>query len=403
MKILITADWHIGKKLHNEDLSEDIQLFFDWLLTTIEQESIQYLLVAGDVFDHNHPSNESTRIYYQFLQKLNRLNCKAIIIAGNHDSPSFIDVPSELLTAFDIQVFGLFPGMDNVAKTFVPLQDEQGNTVAVVAAIPFLQDRFIRQVGEGEGAKEIAEKIKQGMKLVMSQIGEAVKKHYPQIPSIGMAHLHAQGTEVSEAEREIQIGNQEGVPAGDLEHFDYLALGHIHTGQSVIKGKIQYASSPISLGFSENKYHHKVIQLEVLQNTIRETFITVPKNRSLYQLAGTMDEIETQIKSLQNKYTLQALLDIKIQEKTFDSTIQDKLAAIKTELANTRNMKIVNTRIVFEDKAAQRFSTTFNAHELNELNPIKVVGELIPESTAEKEKQQLIELFSQIYADVNQA
>jgi hypothetical protein len=116
-----------------------------------------------------------------------------------------------------------------------------------------------------------------------------------------------------------------------------------------------------------------------------------------------MDEIETQIKSLQNKYTLQALLDIKIQEKTFDSTIQDKLAAIKTELANTRNMKIVNTRIVFEDKAAQRFSTTFNAHELNELNPIKVVGELIPESTAEKEKQQLIELFSQIYADVNQA
>jgi hypothetical protein len=64
-----------------------------------------------------------------------------------------------------------------------------------------------------------------------------------------------------------------------------------------------------------------------------------------------MDEIETQIKSLQNKYALQALLDIKIQEKTFDSTIQDKLAAIKTELANTRNMKIVNTRIVFEDKA----------------------------------------------------
>lgn len=403
MKILITADWHIGKKLHNEDLSEDLQLFFEWLLKTIKEASINYLLVAGDVFDHNNPSNESTKIYYSFLQRLSRLNCKAIIIAGNHDSPSFIDVPRELLAAFDIQVFGMFPGKDNVSKIFVPLKDDEGNTVAVVAAIPFLQDRFIRQVGEGEGAKEIAEKIKQGMQLVMAQIGEAVKMEYPNIPTIGMAHLHAQGAEMSEAERDIQIGNQEGVPASHLEHFDYLALGHIHTGQSVIKGKIQYASSPISLGFSENKYHHKVVQLAIEESTIQETFITVPKNRSLYQLSGTMDQIEIQIKSLHNKYSLPALLDIKIQEATFNPTIQDKLTALKTELAKQQNMKIVNTRIIFDDKAAQRFSTTFNPNELNELHPIKVVEELIPESTAENEKQQLIELFSQIYADVNQA
>lgn len=401
MKILITADWHIGKKLHNEDLSEDIQLFFEWLLKTIEEASINYLLVAGDVFDHNNPSNEATKIYYSFLQRLSLLKCKAIIIAGNHDSPSFIDVPRELLAAFDIQVFGLFPGIENVAKILVPLKDVQGNTVAVVAAIPFLQDRFIRQMGEGEGAKEIAEKIKEGMKLVMAQIGEAVKMQYPNVPSIGMAHLHAQGAEMSEAEREIQIGNQEGVPANHLEQFDYLALGHIHTGQSVVKGKIQYASSPISLGFSENRYHHKVVQLEIVQNNIQETFITVPKNRSLYQLSGTMDQIESQIKMLHNKYSLPALLDVKIQETTFNSTIQDKLTALKTELAKDNNMKIVNTRIIFEDKTAQRFSASFNPHELNELNPIKVVEELIPASTPALEKQQLIQLFSAIYADIN--
>jgi exonuclease SbcD len=81
MKILVTADWHIGKKLHNEDLSEDINLFFDWLLEKIKTENINYLLVAGDIFDNNNPSNEASRIYYSFLKKLSTLQCKAIIIA----------------------------------------------------------------------------------------------------------------------------------------------------------------------------------------------------------------------------------------------------------------------------------------------------------------------------------
>jgi exonuclease SbcD len=187
MKILVTADWHIGKKLHNEDLSEDINLFFDWLLEKIKAENINYLLVAGDIFDNNNPSNEASRIYYSFLKKLSTLQCKAIIIAGNHDSPSFIDVPKDLLSLFDVHVFGIFPGMENIEQIFVPLIDSSGKEVAVVAAIPFLQDRMVRQVGEGEGAKEIAEKIKQGMKTLFSEIGLALRKKYPNIPKIASA------------------------------------------------------------------------------------------------------------------------------------------------------------------------------------------------------------------------
>ena len=66
MKLLVTADWHIGKKLHNVDLSEDMLMFFDWLLETIKRERIKYLLVAGDIFDSNKPSNDSIKIYYNF-------------------------------------------------------------------------------------------------------------------------------------------------------------------------------------------------------------------------------------------------------------------------------------------------------------------------------------------------
>jgi exonuclease SbcD len=402
MKILITADWHIGKRLHNEDLSEDMNLFFDWLLEKIKTNGIQYLLVAGDIFDNNNPSNESSRMYYSFLTRLSALNCKAIITAGNHDSPSFIDVPKDLLSEFNISVFGLFPGIDKVNEIFVPLKDDHGNEVAVVAAIPFLQDRFVRQVGEGEGAKEIAEKIKQGMKTLFAQIGAAMKNKYPSIPKIGMAHLHAQGTEISEAEREIQIGNQDGIASSDLDQFDYLALGHIHTGQPVIKGKIQYASSPISLGFSENKYQHKVVMLNIENNQITETDIPVDKNRSLYQLKGRMKEVEENIKKLKNKYKLQVLLDIQITEEIFDPTITDRLEALKEMLAVKNEMKIINTRISYNDKKAARFSTTYNTNELNDIKPLDVFKTLIEDRTDE-EKVKLLEKFSEIIADTTQA
>ncbi len=402
MKILITADWHIGKRLHNEDLSEDMTLFFDWLFNTIKTEQNEYLLVAGDIFDTNNPSNEASRLYYSFLTRLSALKCKAIIIAGNHDSPSFIDVPKELLSEMDIAVFGIFPGIDKVDQIFVPLKDASGKEVAVVAAIPFLQDRFVRQVGEGEGAKEIADKIKEGMKSLFAQIGAAVKAKYPTVPTIGMAHLHAQGTEVSDAERDIQIGNQEGIASSDLDQFDYLALGHIHTGQPVIKGKIQYASSPISLSFSENKYHHKVVMLQIENNQITESEISVEKNRSLYQLKGTMKEVEDNIKKLKNKYKLQVLLDVQITEEVFDPTITDRLEALKEMLAMKNEMKIINTRISYNDKKATRFSATYNTNDLNDIKPLDVFKTLI-EDRSDEEKAKLLEKFSEIIADTTQA
>lgn len=401
MKILVTADWHIGKRLHNEDLTEDMNLFFEWLLEQIKLNDVKYLLVAGDIFDNNNPSNESTRIYYAFLRKLSALNCKAIITAGNHDSPSFIDVPKDLLSEFDISVFGIFPGVDRLDEIFIPLKNDSGEVVAVVAAIPFLQDRFVRQVGEGEGAREIAEKIKQGMKSLFAQIGAALNVSYPVIPKIGMAHLHAQGAQISEAEREIQIGNQDGISANDLDQFDYLALGHIHTGQTVLKGKIQYASSPISLGFSENRYQHKVVMLEIENNQIKESEIPVIKNRSLYQLKGTMTEVEKYVKLLKNKYKLQMLLDVLIEEDNYDPRINDKLNEIKENLAVKNEIKIINTRIHFKDKTATRFSSTFDTNELNNLNPIDVFKSRI-NGRSQEEQTKLIELFSAILADTTQ-
>jgi len=399
MRIFISADWHLGKRLHQEDLSEDMELFFAFLLEKIREEETDYLLIAGDIFDQHNPAHEATRQYYRFLSKLNATGCKAIIIAGNHDSPSFLDTPSSLLSNFGVTVVAQFPGLDKINQVFIPVEDKRGKNKAIVAAIPFLQDRFIRQVGEGESSKTIDEKIQEGMRNIFRHTGEALRRDHPGLTHIGMAHLHAQGMQVSEAERDIQIGNVLGITADALNQFDYLGLGHIHTGQTVLEGRIHYASSPISLGFSENNYAHKIIRLELEDGQITQSFIPIPKTRSLYQVKGSLVEVEQKLNSLRCKYQLPVLLDIAIEETTYKPAVMEAIAAWRETLP-ARNIRLIQQRVTYLDRINNSRTSTLQAERVHDLQPEAVFSSLIKEREDNAEKTAIMELFQSILSDL---
>ena len=399
MRIFISADWHLGKRLHQEDLSEDMELFFAFLLEKIREEETDYLLIAGDIFDQHNPAHEATRQYYRFLSKLNATGCKAIIIAGNHDSPSFLDTPSSLLSNFGVTVVAQFPGMDKINQIFIPVEDKRGKNKAIVAAIPFLQDRFIRQVGEGESSKTIDEKIQEGMRNIFRHTGEALRRDHAGLTHIGMAHLHAQGMQVSEAERDIQIGNVLGITADALNQFDYLGLGHIHTGQTVLEGRIHYASSPISLGFSENNYAHKIIKLELEDGQITQSFIPIPKTRSLYQVKGSLVEVEQKLNSLRCKYQLPVLLDIAIEETTYKTAVMEAIAAWRETLP-ARNIRLIQQRVTYLDRINNSRTSALQAERVHDLQPEAVFSSLIKEREDNAEKTAIMELFQSILSDL---
>jgi exonuclease SbcD len=399
MRIFISADWHLGKRLHQEDLSEDMELFFAFLLEKIREEETDYLLIAGDIFDQHNPAHEATRQYYRFLSKLNATGCRAIIIAGNHDSPSFLDTPSSLLSNFGVTVVAQFPGLDKINQVFIPVEDKRGKNKAIVAAIPFLQDRFIRQVGEGESSKTIDEKIQEGMRNIFRHTGEALRRDHPGLTHIGMAHLHAQGMQVSEAERDIQIGNVLGITADALNQFDYLGLGHIHTGQAVLEGRIHYASSPISLGFSENNYAHKIIRLELEDGQITQSFIPIPKTRSLYQVKGSLVEVEQKLNSLRCKYQLPVLLDIAIEETTYKPAVMEAIAAWRETLP-ARNIRLIQQRVTYLDRINNSRTSALQAERVHDLQPEVVFSSLIKEREDDAEKTAIMELFQSILSDL---
>jgi exonuclease SbcD len=246
--------------------------------------------------------------------------------------------------------------MDRLDEVLLPIKDRSDNTEVVVAAIPFLQDRFIRQVGESEGIKEIDGKIREGMRRVFTGIGTAMKKQYPNRLHIGMAHLHA---------------------------------------------RIHYASSPISLGFSENVYKHKLIQLETDGATISQTFVPVPRFRSLYQVKGTLQEVETKLALLQCKYRFDALLDLTIDEETYDPLVMPRLEVLKNEMLG-RNMKVVSQRVIFRDKSSSRKMGNLIHDRVKDLEPTMVFEKIIEEREDNEEKSALKDLFSTLLADATQ-
>src|SRR5919107_1672020 len=110
MKILHTADWHLGKRFEQCERTDEHQHFLDWLIGVISQHEIDVLLIAGDVFDTGSPSNAALKQYYDFLWALRKTNCReVIIIGGNHDSVSTLNAPQTLLKHFRVHVVGGVP------------------------------------------------------------------------------------------------------------------------------------------------------------------------------------------------------------------------------------------------------------------------------------------------------
>jgi DNA repair protein SbcD/Mre11 len=145
MKILHTSDWHLGRALYGRKRYEEFSAFLDWLAQRIEDEQVDALIVAGDVFDTSTPGNRAQELYYTFLCRVARCCSHLVVVGGNHDSPSFLNAPRALLKSLNVHVVG---SMD-VEEELVILRDAEDVPVAIICAVPYLRDRDFAAGGGG--------------------------------------------------------------------------------------------------------------------------------------------------------------------------------------------------------------------------------------------------------------
>ncbi len=295
MTVLHTSDWHLGQKFLFRDREYEHQAALDWLHELIAEEGVDVLIVAGDVFDIGNPPNYARRMYYNFITNLRKTACRhVVIVGGNHDSPSMLEAPRDLLQSMQVHVVG--SGRTEPEEEVIVLKDQQGQPEAIVAAVPFLRDRDLRTSVAGETGIQRIDKIREGIKQHYEAVG-AVCEQYREldVPILATGHLYAQGAAASDKQDNIYIGDKENIQVGDFPGvFDYVALGHIHR-QQAIGGQehVRYCGSLIPLSFSETKDDKGVLLLTFAGKKLEEVAVKqLPVFRRLKTIRGNLAEVE---------------------------------------------------------------------------------------------------------------
>ncbi len=370
IKILHTADWHLGKMLYKYTLNEDIILFFDWLEAYIIVEKIDVLLVSGDIFDLANPASRDIKLYYNFLHRLSLTGVKTIITGGNHDSVSLLNAPATLLSSLNISVIGGVP--EDFYNQLIPIENNDKEIVAVVLAVPFLRDHELRASVAADQIEDKMEVIPLAIRRHYDLLVDEARHRYGKVPLIAMGHLFMYGALTSESEREIHVGNLMGIDSLCIpEQISYTALGHIHKPQKVDKNEfMRYSGSPIYLDFSESMYEKMVVRVELSENRVAVHPVPIPKFRELLRLKGKLDEITTQLNQYKNSYPLKTLVEVEVIDKAFDATIIHEAQSL--ESLQNEEYQVIKTKITFLDQREGNTLGTEIQDHIENLDPWQI-------------------------------
>ncbi|KJG29329.1 exonuclease sbcCD subunit D [Photobacterium angustum] len=308
MKIIHTSDWHLGHQLHGYNRDYEHQAFLDWLADELEAQQADALLVAGDIFDTANPPASAWRMLYRFLAKVSKAlpNLDVVMIGGNHDSPSKLDAPHELLKAFDLHMVGgihrLEDGTLDVKRMLVPITNKDKQTAAYVLAVPFLRSADLRT----DHLDENEDRLIKGVEVLYSDMTQAARELLaPEQAMIGMGHAYMASGQLSEmSERRVLGGNQHALPASIFaDDMSYVALGHLHLAQKVAKKEhVRYSGSPIPLSMSERNYPHQILAVEFDGSNVKAIEeIIIPRCVDMLKVPAKptpLDEVLAALKAL---------------------------------------------------------------------------------------------------------
>jgi len=275
MRLLHTADWHLGRAFHGEDLMRAQAAFVDFLVETARGASVDGVLIAGDLYDRALPPVDAVRLASEALARLAEV-APVVAISGNHDSAARLGFGAQLLARAGVHV-----RTDPLAAAS-PIALGDGR----VYAVPYLEPDLVR---EAMGVEERSHAAAMGAAMDRIRADVAARGSGPVVVT---AHAFVAGGLPSESERDLAVGGAANVPAFAFEGADYVALGHLHGPQVVGGGLGRYAGSPLAFSFSEAGQEKSVAVVEVTAGALPLVeLLPTPVPRALANLRGTLDEL----------------------------------------------------------------------------------------------------------------
>lgn len=394
MKIIHTADWHLGQTFYGYDRSKEHALFLDWLCSIIKERSIDLLLIAGDIFDTPNPSAEAQRMYYHFLKRVTQENegLQIIATAGNHDSAARIEAPSPLLNVFNVHVSGVVHYRNEEIDYDSMIIPIVGNGCCL--AVPYLRHNDHPE----------AESYSKGVAKMYSALYErAREKGYS--PIIAMGHLQASGAEVSvgDTSEHAVIGGMEGIETGFAdEGIIYTALGHLHKAQRVgRKENIRYSGAPLPMSFAELRNNQGVTEVTIVGNNVSHEHITFDTPVKLLSIPAKPQPIDTVLEEIAALPSGEPgdntpFLEIKVLVTTIDPSIRQRIDdALRNKAVRLAN--IAATSSIGRDNGEGRPMTY---DEFKRTEPLDLIKEIYKRGKKKDMPEHIEKLLTEVINEV---
>lgn len=274
MRILHTADLHIGKSVHDFSMLEDQRAILTQITEILRREKIDVMLLAGDIYDRTVPSAQAVTLLDEFLTNVSRMKIPVIAISGNHDSPERLEFLNGVLEKQGIFISGIYK---DVLKK-VTLEDSYGKVTFI--CLPYFRSGELGL----KSSQEVAEKLLAEAEIDTTQ-RNVLLTHY-------FVTDHGRAPELSDSETALQVGGIDNVEAEVFEDYDYVALGHIHRPQQIGDRMMYYAGSPLKYSFSEADQEKSVTIITLKEKgDITVTKESLKPVHDMRKIRGTMEQI----------------------------------------------------------------------------------------------------------------
>ena len=376
MKFAHIADLHIGKRVHDFSMLEDQRYILEEMLRIFDEEKVDGVLIAGDVYDKTVPSAEAVQVFDDFITKLAKMEMPIYMISGNHDSAERL--------AFGAQLFGndgvyISPVYEGEVKK-VEVEDVYGTVN--IWLLPFLKPATVRHALQREDINTYEEGVVaalQGCEIDTEQ------------RNILVAHQFVTGADRSDSE-ETSVGGLDNVSAEVFEDFDYVALGHIHRAQKMGRETLRYSGTPLKYSFSEADHKKSVTILELLEKGRVEIHVVplVPR-RDMRKMRGTYMEV-----TAKDAYTEENKMDYLQITLTDEEDVPGALQKLRTVYSNLMRLEYDNAR-TRENREVQAVEAQ---EQKSELELFEEFYELLNNESMKDEQVEFVEKLIQDLKEV---
>lgn len=324
MKFLHLSDLHLGKNLNGFSLYQDQAYILHQVVQIAQNEQIEAVIIAGDIFDKSVPNSQAIQLFDEFLTSWAELNLPVFIISGNHDNAQRVAFGANLFKQNNIFISPVYNG--NISP--ITLEDNFGKINFYL--LPFLKPTTVRNFFPDEEITSYNQAIEIALKNISLNTNER---------NILIAHQFVTGAYICDSE-DIVVGGIDNIDANLFQDFDYVALGHLHTPQTILRKSIRYCGTLLKYSFSEINQEKSLTIVDFFtKNDINIKTISLSPLHDMRKLKGSYADL-----TLKSNYEHTNTTDYLAIILTDEEDIPDAINRLRSIYPNIMQLSYENTR-----------------------------------------------------------